>query len=258
MEKLKTYIDLRAEAVNWLAKYLVQTGKSGFVVGLSGGIDSATMALMAQEAARKTGGKVLALLLPISSRGPDYYDTAYAMKIVKQFKLRHKVLSLGKCFNLLVSLLKLKTDKTVTYTNLKSRLRTAVLYFYANVLDYSVLGTVNKGELNIGYFPKNASAGDILPIAGLLKKEIRGIAKTYGLPEEIVNRKASGCIWADTAEEEWGFTEDQLDAMIEASEAKRPLRKIVGADIASRFRKLRADSVHKRVFYPIFHKGAGK
>jgi len=92
----------------------------------------------------------------------------------------------------------------------------------------------------------------------LLKKEIRGIAKTYGLPEEIVNRKASGCIWADTAEEEWGFTEDQLDAMIEASEAKRPLRKIVGADIASRFRKLRADSVHKRVFYPIFHKGAGK
>lgn len=244
--------------VDWLAKYLVQTGKSGFVVGLSGGIDSATLALLGQEAARKTGGKILALLLPISSRGPDYYDTVYAKEIVKLYKIPHKVLGLGKSYSLLTSILQPKTDKAVIYTNLKSRLRTAVLYFYSNVLDYSVLGTVNKGELTIGYFPKNASAGDILPIAGLLKKEIRGIARTYGLPEAIVQRKASGCIWADTAEEEWGFSEDQLDAMIETVEAKRPLKTIVETDIANRFRKLRLDSAHKRVFYPIFHKSVAK
>lgn len=245
---------LKQEIAHWLKEYLYKSGKKGFIFGMSGGVDSSVIALLAQEAIKGTDKKLLALLLPIHENNIDYYDENIAKEVINLFSIPYMRIDLTPSYKTLLSTLN-KTDNLVCYTNLKARLRMSVIYFYANMLNYLVIGTVNKGEFYIGYFPKNASAGDILPIADLLKKEIRMLAETFGLPAHIVNRKASGCIWAKTAEEEWGFTEDELDSMIELYDkggAKNLLKKFNNVQKAKSFLEKYNESKHKRKFYPIF------
>lgn len=191
--------------------------------------------------------------MPIYNSSKDYYDKESALWVVKQFDVESKDVDITLLFNAHKNLLP-KTEKTVVYANLKGRLRTATIYYYANSLNYIVLGTVNKGELSIGHFPKNASAGDILPIGDLLKREIKEIGRTYNLPEDLVSRKASGCIWAETAEEEWGFTEETLDAMIETfeNEGEKRLLEIFDETEAMNFLEKYNESAHKRKYYPVW------
>jgi NH3-dependent NAD+ synthetase len=76
------------------------------------------------------------------------------------------------------------------------------------------------------------------------------------LPEEIVKQKASGCSWGATAEEEWGFTEDDLDAMLEAgvqTEREYVLNNL-WSDAIDKFLKAYRESSHKRSYYPIYKK----
>jgi NAD+ synthase len=247
---------LKDKIVKWLREYLIKSGKNGFVVGLSGGVDSSVIALLAREAVDEINKHLLCLLLPIRNAYVDYYDEKLAKEVVEKFSLPYKIIDLTPIYNLLISNLD-KARNQECYSNLKARLRMSVIYYYANMLGYLVLGTINKGEFYIGYFPKNASAGDILPIADLLKREVRIIAKAYGLPEYIVQKKASGCVWANTAEEEWGFSEDELDTMIEIydkykEEGLRNLSTIEHHKIEIFLNKMK-ESYHKREFYPIFY-----
>jgi len=245
---------IRKNIVEWLKDYLRGSKKGGYVLGLSGGVDSAVIALLAKEAINAINKKLLALILPVDN---DYYDEKTAVSICQQFNIEYKVINLLENYDLLKTTLNNSINDPVVYTNLKARLRECIIYFYANNLDLLVLGTVNKGEFTIGYFPKNATAGDLLPIADLLKSEIREIGRSYGLSEEIVNRKASGCIWAKTAEEEWDFTEEELDVMVAAfngqEESLRSLKGITSEKL-EKFLNAYRMSFHKRKFYPIFTK----
>jgi NAD+ synthase len=248
-------LTIREKIVNWLRNYLLESKKEGYILGLSGGVDSTVIALLAREAVERTGKKLLALILPINN---DYYDEEMAVSVCKQFDINYKVINMEDNFNLLKSTVNNTASRPIVYTNLKARLRECAIYYYANNSDYLVLGTVNKGEFTIGYFPKNATAGDLLPIADLLKSEIREIGRSYGLTEEIVQRKASGCIWASTAEEEWGFTEEDLDMMLVAlKQGEDTVRTLHGIPQEKKemFLTLYKDSKHKRKFYPIFKKG---
>jgi len=248
---------LRDRIVNWLKDYIVKSEKNGFVLGMSGGVDSSVIALLAREAVEKTDKTLLALLLPIHMNHIDYYDEQIAKEVAEKFSIPYKIIDLTSSYKSCISNLD-KAKNSICYTNLKARLRLSVVYFYANNLNLLVLGTVNKGEFYIGYFPKNASAGDIMPIADLLKREIREIGKSYGLPGHIVNRKASGCIWARTAEEEWGFTEEELDFMIETfenyGEEKLLNESKIEPNKCKLFIQKYKESTHKRQFYPIFKK----
>jgi len=247
--------NLRSEIVLWMRKYLIEAGKDGFVLGLSGGIDSSVIALLGQEAVKDINKGFLALLLPIKVNHVDYYDEQIAKDIVKNFSIPYERIDITPSYQSFIKILG-EQETQVCYTNLKARLRMATVYFYANKFNYLVLGTVNKAEFYIGYFPKNASAGDIMPIGDLLKKDIRLIAKSYGLPEYIVHRKASGCIWANTAEEEWGITEDELDKIIEIYEefGEEYLHLNFDAKKVELFLKKYKESEHKRRFYPIWKK----
>lgn len=249
---LKDYVELRKELVDWLYDYLSFNKKEGFVIGLSGGIDSLTLALLAHEATRRLKGKFLAIISKMDS-AYDYVDNSYAQKAVQIFGFPSEFLDLSVPFNALSSVLPEESD-SVAFTNLKARLRTAVLYYYANNQNLLVLGTVNRGEFMIGYFPKNSSAGDILPMARLSKQDIRGIAETYGVPDEMRYRKASGCIFAKTAEEEWGFTEEELDRMCDhviagGDQSPEGIEQAKWID----FNKRHKASNHKRIFYPIYN-----
>jgi NAD+ synthase len=245
------YLSQRRQLVDWLYDYLSLSKKEGFVIGLSGGIDSLTLALMGNEAAHRCGGKCHTIISKMDSTY-DYVDNSYAKQAVQMFGFPSEFLDLSEPFDALRRVLP-SMSHSAAYTNLKARLRTAVLYYYANNQNLMMLGTVNRGEFMIGYFPKNASAGDILPMAHLSKREIRGIAETYGVPDDMRNRKASGCIFADTAEEEWGFTEEELDRMCDHIVAGHRQRPDGISDTKwVRFYEQYLASRHKRVFYPLF------
>lgn len=244
------YLAQRRQLVDWLSDYLSCSKRNGFVIGLSGGVDSLTLALLGNEATGRSGGKLLAIISRMDSTY-DYVDNVYAKQVAEMFAFQSVFLDLTEPFDALKRVLPAACH-SAAYTNLKARLRTAVLYYYANNQNLIMLGTVNRGEFMIGYFPKNASAGDILPMAHLSKREIRGIAETYGVPDHMRIRKASGCIFAKTAEEEWGFTEDELDQMCDHVVAGcQGTPDGIAEGKWSDFCDRHAASRHKRVFYPL-------
>lgn len=237
--------------ITWLSDYLESSGKAGYVLGMSGGVDSSVLTLLARDAVRMRDKKLLALILPIDN---DYYDQKVATDICNEYDVESLLINLKETYEAWKPLL-LEATNLVVYTNLKARLREGTIYYYANEMDLLVLGTVNKPEFTIGYFPKNASAGDLLPQADLLKMEIRAIGESYGLPDEVVNAKASGCIWAATAEEEWGIDEDELDELVIALEGgEEAVLTYVGIsdEKKRRFLEMHRESAHKREYYPMF------
>ncbi len=258
-KRKKHALDLHKQIVEWLYEHLVKNELNGYVLGMSGGIDSSVMALLGSESAARKSRDFLGLILPIFENDIDYYDSEAALVVAEMFDLNVEVIDLTQPYKALKEALPSGQNKPVVYTNIKARLRSTVIYSFSNARDYMVLGTVNKGELAIGYFPKNASAGDILPIADLYKWEIREIGRTYGIPENIVRKKASGCIWADTAEAEWGFTELELDTMLEifGKRGKEALLSSPAVESAKAklFLQKNRESEHKRRFYPVLRRG---
>ena len=89
---------------------------------------------------------------------------------------------------------------------LRARVRTNILYYYANSKNYLVLGSSDKSEYMIGYFTKfGDGASDMTPIISLYKLQVREIAKYLGVPENIISKKSSPHLWKDhEAEKELG------------------------------------------------------
>src|SRR5207249_10779952 len=86
----------------------------------------------------------------------------------------------------------------VPLANMKPRLRMTTLYFFANTLNYLVAGTGNESELSIGYFTKYGDGGvDILPLANLVKSEVRALAGDLNVPQHIIDRTPTAGLWLD-------------------------------------------------------------
>jgi NAD+ synthase len=134
--------------------------------------------------------------------------------------------------------------------NLKPRLRMLTLYYFANKLNYLVVGTGNKSELTMGYFTKYGDGGvDILPLGDLLKTEINKLAAELGVPREIIDKPPSAGLWAgQTDEGEMGITYAELDKIL-SGEPKGILQEKIDL-VKSR----EALSRHKRALPDIFKK----
>jgi NAD+ synthase len=100
--------------------------------------------------------------------------------------------------------------------NLKARLRMVALYYVANLHNYLVVGTSNKAELTVGYFTKYGDgAADLLPLAGLVKRQVRELARELGVPEAVITKAPSAGLWpGQTDESDLGLTYDQLDDLL--------------------------------------------
>ena len=237
---------LSEEIANWIKERLEKSGKKGIVFGLSGGLDSAVLANLVKMAA---GDNVLGLILPCKSNSED---RELAMKAAEGAGIETKEVPLDGVFDELVGAR--RNANNPAKANLKPRLRMAVLYYFANTLDYLVAGAGNKSELTIGYFTKYGDgAVDILPLGGLLKEEVRELAKKLGVPGEIIKRPPSAGLWqGQTDEAEIGLTYDELDSAIAAIEKN----KTQGIDekTLDKVKKLIEKSEHKRVKIPIFRR----
>jgi NAD+ synthase len=213
----------------WMRQQAAIAGARGFVVGLSGGVDSAVVARLCQMA---TPGKVVGVMMPCHSDPRDEQD---AELVVHRFTLPAIRIDLAPAYDLLIADLKtlflqLPKDQAsepvqqspdikarVPFANVKPRLRMSTLYFVANSLNYLVAGTGNRSELTIGYFTKYGDGGvDLLPLGQLTKSEVLAMARELEVPENIVDKAPSAGLWAgQTDEEEMGFTYADLERYLQ-------------------------------------------
>ena len=217
------------EIVAWLKEQMKESGTEGFVLGLSGGLDSAVCAALV----RKATENCLGLILPIES---DVKDLDDAGDIADLLKLKTQYIDLTSVYNSLVKIL--PGGDRVALGNIKARLRMVALYYHANMHNYLVCGTGNRTEISLGYFTKHGDgACDILPIGDLYKGEVRELAGELNIPEYIIKKTPSAGLWSgQTDEKEIGFTYEEMDnalrqiegGKVEADdEAANKLREII-------------------------------
>jgi NAD+ synthase len=254
-------MDIRInEIAAWMKAQVEAAGVRGIVVGLSGGIDSAVVAGLAQRA---VPGHVVGVLLPCHS---DPRDEADAKLAAEHFKIPTIRIDLAAAYDRLLLDLRtaiahlpdeqraiLKHEEVdlrarVPVANIKPRLRMTSLYFVANSLNYLVAGTGNRTELAIGYFTKYGDGGvDILPIAKLLKSEVRAVARDLGIPDGIIEKPPSAGLWqGQTDESEMGFTYAELEWYLKDGATA------VQHALAERIERMARASDHKRSLPPMF------
>jgi NAD+ synthase len=211
------------ELARWMRQQMNAAGTHGFVVGLSGGLDSAVVARLAQLAAP---GAVVAALLPCYS---DPADEADAAAIAAHFSMNTVRIDLSAAYDamtveaqtamrsLSVAARPAALADRRPLANIKPRLRMAALYFLANSCSYLVAGTSNRAAIAAGQFTKYGDGGvDILPLGRLLKRDVRSLARSLSVPASIVERVPGAGLWiGQTDEEELGFSYVELDRYLE-------------------------------------------
>ncbi len=201
------------EVVRKIVKFLRQkVGKKGVVLGLSGGIDSTTVAALSIEALGKS--KVLALIMPEDGSTPPV-DIEDAVSFAESKGINYRILNITDATRCILSSVASKGNK-VAEGNVKSRIRMLMLYYFANSEGRIVVGSSDRSELLIGYFTKYGDGGaDILPIGGLYKTQVRQLAESIGIPSRIISKRSSPCLWdGQTAEGELGISYEQIDGIL--------------------------------------------
>ena len=236
--KLEQYL-LQIE--EFLKSYLEQTHMDGYVLGLSGGVDSSLVAALAKRAVGKD--KLMCIMMPIDSHPSDLDD---AKKVAEALDLRYLVLDGSESFHASLKEFEkqgLSLDK-LSKSNLKVRIRMTLLYAYGQTHRYLVLGTDNMDERYTGYFTKfGDGAADLLPIVHLTKSEVVQAAKMLGVPSLLAERVPSaGLFEGQTDEKEMGITYSDLDKYL--------LGEKVSPEVEERIKYLHRISEHKRVEAP--------
>ena len=228
--------------VDWLRRQVNQAGARGIVVGLSGGIDSAVVAALGRRA---FGRDMLAVIMPCHNIPSDAED---ARLVAEALDIPFRTVDLGPACDALTSAMAadgLELPR-LAGANLKARLRMCTLYAAAQSLSFLVCGTGNRSEYETGYFTKfGDSASDLLPLANLLKCEVRTAARVLGIPERIIEKAPSAGLWeGQTDEGEMGFSYEDLDRYLFDGTAK-------DEDFRQRVEAMRRRSAHKRAPVPI-------
>ena len=232
----------------WIAEHVSAAGLEGAVLGLSGGIDSAVVGALA---ARAVGKHALGIVMPCESGAED---VEHAHLVAKAVGLEAITVDLGAAFGALEGTLGAGADDVprMARANLKPRLRMTTLYYYANLRRALVVGTSNRSETMLGYFTKHGDgAADILPIAGLYKRDVRALARELGVPGVVIDKPPSaGLTPGQTDEGEIGLTYDEIDACVAALDAGDTSG--VDPERLARAERMIAASAHKRVKAPVF------
>ena len=214
---------------DWLLKYSNESKTDGFVVGISGGIDSA----VASTLAAKTKKRVLCLEMPIHQQS-DQINRAkdHINWLKKKFNNVYSILlDLGETYEHFKKTLIINAhseNHEIALVNSRARLRMTTLYYYAQLNNYLVLGTGNKVEdFGVGFYTKYGDGGvDLSPIADLLKSEVFKIGKELGIINSILNAKPTDGLWSDnrTDEEQIGATYEELEWAMNFNENTNTLK----------------------------------
>jgi NAD+ synthase len=200
---------------SWMLNYANKANSEGFVVGVSGGIDSALTSTLAAE----TGKKVLLIEMPIHQHESQVSRAQEHISFLKnKYKnasdVRADLTPLYEQFIQSVGESDL-ASRELALVNTRARLRMTTLYYYAQLNNLLVAGTGNKIEdFGVGFYTKYGDGGvDISPIADLMKSQVYALAKSLGVPESIQNAAPTDGLWGDdkTDEDQLGASYDELE-----------------------------------------------
>ncbi len=234
---------LADKLTSWIRDEVTAGGCRGVVIGMSGGIDSAVLAVLCQRAFPES---TLGVMMPCHSN-PD--DKAHALAVAEKFAIPTVEVALDSIYEAFMrELPEFKENpklKHLAQANLKPRLRMAALYYVANQRRYMVAGSGNRSEIAIGYFTKHGDGGvDIMPLGNLVKSQVRELARHLGIPVEIIDKPPSAGLWeGQTDEAEMGVSYEELDGYVLTGKASEAVRQ--------KIEKMMAGSDHKRSLPPI-------
>lgn len=233
--------------VQWLREYATAVGRPRFVVGLSGGIDSAVSAVLGAEAVGRE--HVWGLMLPEASTPQE--DLTDGEAAARRAGIAADTVPIQPLLDAFVQTTPMQ-DRAVL-ANAKARLRMIILHAEAARRQALVLGTGNKSELLTGYFTKFGDGGvDVQPLGDLYKTQVRQLAEHLDIPQSIRGKPPTAGLFAgQTDEAELGITYDRLDRVLLGLEihlAPSRIAEIVGVAEAEvrRIERLRQATQHKR------------
>ena len=235
----------------WLKKYLEDNNLDTFVVGISGGIDSAVTSTLCAMSDRKT----IVITMPIhqnpdeTNRGIDHCNW-----LSKKFKNVDTLnINLSETYDIFIKSMPSKYNDKLAYANARARIRMSTLYLVAGNSNGLVVGTGNKIEdFGVGFFTKYGDGGvDISPIADLMKSEVYNLGKKLNIIESILTAKPTDGLWDDgrTDEDQLGVSYDELEW---AMSYKGKIIDEEQQKILDVYYKHRKANLHKMKSIPIF------
>lgn len=239
----------------WLKSYAEKSGTQGFVVGVSGGIDSAITSTLGA----RTGLPMLCLEMPIHQAENQVSRAHTHIQWLKDTYANTDSVrvELTPIFDGLVDALDMEKSgpgHDMALVNSRARLRMTTLYYYAAARGYLVLGTGNKVEdFGVGFYTKYGDGGvDVSPIADLTKTEVYALAKELGVIDEIMDAPPTDGLWGDdrTDEDQLGASYPELEWAMEFSGDDSRLSQRE-AEVLGIYRRLNAANKHKMDPIPV-------
>jgi NAD+ synthase len=240
---------------DWLSTYLNNSKSQGFVIGVSGGIDSAVTSTLAA----KTGVPVLCLEMPIHQQKEQVSRANEHIKWLKSNydNVRSACVDLSSIYDQFVDTVtedSSEENHMISLVNSRARLRMTTLYYYAQLHSYLVVGTGNKVEdFGIGFYTKYGDGGvDISPIADLLKSEVFALGESLGVIEDILTAAPTDGLWSDNrsdedqigatyAELEWAMSYDGPHSELNGRQQK----------VVEIYTRLNSANTHKMIPIPV-------
>ena len=222
MNRFIDYEELSNKIVLWIKNYCITNNIESLVVGVSGGIDSATVSSLCAE----TGLPTNLVVLPIRQNVEETIRANNLISILqdKYENVTKSTIELSEVFKLLDDTLSMTATSELASANVRSRLRMISLYHLATTQNGIVVGTGNKVEdYGVGFFTKYGDGGvDISPIADLYKTEVRELGKYLGVTKEILDAKPTDGLWSDGRSDEGqiGASYEELEWAMEIGQYK--------------------------------------
>lgn len=252
VEKVTDYI------VSWLKDYATKAGVKGFVIGVSGGIDSAVTSTLCA----KTGFPTLCLEMPIHQAESQ---VSRALNHISWLQESYNNVTMTKVnltpvFDSLIDVLppvENEEERFMSLANTRARLRMTSLYYFAGLQGLLVAGTGNKVEdFGVGFYTKYGDGGvDLSPIADLMKSEVYAIAKHLNVNQDIQKAAPTDGLWGDdrTDEDQLGASYDELEWAMKAQDDQKEINDFTGRDkvVYETYLKLNKANLHKMNPIPV-------
>ena len=205
---MNKYALIETFLTKFLHNEVTKTGLNHVVVGVSGGIDSAVVAVLAKKAFPST---TLGVMMPSHASSQSSLDDA--KELCESFDITYEITPIGQ---LVDTYFQEKEKSNLRIGNFAARMRMATLYDISAREKALVLGTSNKSELMLGYGTLHGDlASAINPIGDLYKTEVFALARHLGVPKSIIEKPPSADLWeGQSDEEDLGFTYSKIDEVL--------------------------------------------
>ena len=252
VKKVNTHI------VNWLKTYAENAKVNGFVIGISGGVDSAVTSTLCAQ----TGFKVLCVEMPIHqaqshvTRGREHIEQLKT-RFPNVSSIEADLSSVFETFKTVVPDVSDKAKLHLSLANTRARLRMTTLYYFAGIHGLLVAGTGNKVEdFGVGFYTKYGDGGvDLSPIADLMKSEVFLLGSYLKVPVSILNASPTDGLFGDdrTDEDQLGASYDELEWAMTQDEATQSSDVFSGREKAvfEIYKRLNTINQHKMAAIPV-------